>query len=86
MVLMLTLYVMVCPDCVHSVAKWTQQLAASSADRKESECEVDELRRRCDQMKHQLETALVDNKCKVALDEHMMTVSQLKRSVQSGPN
>ncbi|KAI0210282.1 Centrosomal protein of 89 kDa [Lamellibrachia satsuma] len=65
---------------VHEVVKLTQQLAVSAAERNELEREVDELRRHCEEMKQHLDVAVVDNKCKVALDDHMMTVSQLKRS------
>ncbi|KAK2187643.1 hypothetical protein NP493_159g04043 [Ridgeia piscesae] len=65
---------------VQEVAKLTQQLAVSCAGRKELEEEVDKLRRQCDDLKQQLDTAAVDSKCNVALSDHMMTVSQLKRS------
>ena len=61
------------------MVKLTQQLAVSAAERNELEREVDELRRHCEEMKQHLDVAVVDNKCKVALDDHMTTVSQLKR-------
>ena len=61
------------------VAKLTQQLVVSCAGRKELEEEVDKLRRQCDDLKQQLDTAAVDRKVNVPLSDHMMTVSQLKR-------
>ena len=61
------------------VTKLSKKLVQSEAEKTEAEAEVDDIRRKLSEIKHKHESILIENTTKVALEEHVTSVSELKR-------
>ena len=64
-----------------SVTKLSKKLVQSEAERTEAQAEVDDIRQRLSEIKHKHESILIENTTKVALEDHVISVSELKRLV-----
>ena len=51
------------------------------AEKTEAQAEVDDIRQRLSEIKHKHESILIENTTKVALEDHVTSVSELKRLV-----
>ena len=64
-----------------AVTKLSKKLVQSEAERTEAQAEVDDIRQRLSEIKHKHESILIENTTKVALEDHVISVSELKRLV-----